>query len=80
MQPNLRLKTLDGLVQEAARRLKKLVEENRGLKSEVDELKAENERLARDLKRFQSLTTRHDRVKARIEKLIHKLEKAEGVA
>ena len=80
MQPNTRLKTLDGLVQEAARRLKKFAEENRGLKAEIDELRAENERLSRDLKRSQSLTTRHDRVKARIEKLIHKLEKAEGVA
>lgn len=80
MQPNPRLKTLDGLVQESARRLRKLSEDNRTLKAELDSLKSENERLTRDLKRFQALSTRHDRVKARIEKLIHRLEKAEGVA
>ena len=80
MPSSPRLKTLEGLVHEAARRLRKLNEEHRNLQAEIEQLRAENLRLSKDLKRFQGLTLRHDRVKARIEKLIHKIEKAERIA
>lgn len=80
MQLNPRLKRLEGLVQEAARRLKAAADESRNLKAELDGLQAENERLSRDLKRFQGLAARHEKVKGKIERLIHKIEKAEGVA
>ena len=80
MQSSPRLKTLEGLVHEAAKRLRKLGEEDRNLQAEIEQLRAENLRLSKDLKRFQGLTIRHDRVKTRIEKLIHKIERVEGLA
>lgn len=80
LQSSPRLKTLESLVGEATKRLKALADENRGLKAELDELRVENQRLAKEVKRHQGLSVRHDRVKQRIERLIHKIEKAEGVA
>ena len=73
-----RLKALEALVQEAVKRLRKLSEEDHKLRAEIDQLHSENVRLTRELRQFQGLAVRHDRVKARIEKLIHKIEKAES--
>lgn len=76
MQP--KLKTLEGLVQETASRLRKLQQENRRLRLDLEQRQEHNGRLEAQLKRMGALGAKHAKIRNRIERLVHKLDKVAG--
>lgn len=75
---NQKLKSLEGLIADALVRIKKLTEENRKLALQVGHLQNENGQLEMRFKRFQALGARHEKIKAKLVRLVSKIDKAVG--
>ena len=71
-----RLRDLETLVVEAAKRLKKLLEENVKLLSELRRLEEENGRQELELRCLKALGERTQRVRSKLDRLVQKLDKA----
>ena len=70
-----RIARLDSLVHEAVRRIQKLDAENSKLRATVGKLLEENGHLELQFRRFKSLSTRQERLRTRLERLIKKADK-----
>ena len=71
-----RLKTLETLVQEAAKHVKRLSTDNLKLRAEADALEKENQRLKQQVRSLAAVGVRQEKLKARVERLLQKLDKA----
>jgi hypothetical protein len=70
-----RLKKLEELVLGASQRLKRLGDENRKLRIE-SRLEQHSGEIEARLRRLSSVGTRQERLRSRLERLLHKLDKA----
>lgn len=75
-----KFKQLEGLVQEAVKRLSKLQDDNKRLAGEAKFLRSENARLQVQLRDYHALKDRHERIRQRLEKLYRLLDKLESQA
>ena len=70
-----RLRDLEVLVQEAAKALKTLGDENSRLAKLSAKLEEENKHLREDVRRYGAAAARQDKLRSRLEKLSQKLAK-----
>jgi regulator of replication initiation timing len=71
-----RLRRLKISVEDAAQRLRRFSEENARLRREVDRLTEENGKLHLEVRRSRAWAERRGRIRARIENLSRRLDKA----
>jgi chromosome segregation ATPase len=80
VKANEKFRQLEGLIHDAARRLRRLKDENEKLRSELAEAKEQTQALQLQAREQASLAARHEKAKARVAKLIESLEKIEAQA
>jgi multidrug resistance efflux pump len=71
-----RLQKLEALIQDAVRNLKKLREENEKLRRRALQCEEENGRLKMDFRRLEFLGLKHKRIRAKLQHVAHKLDRA----
>lgn len=69
------LKQLEGLVKQASEALRKSGTENRALKEKLARVEAEHKRAKDELREAKMTLARHDRLKARLARMLEKLER-----
>jgi predicted nuclease with TOPRIM domain len=69
------LKQLEGLVKQASEALQKATTENRSLKDRLHKLEVEHRRLKEELKAATLTLARHERLRARLQRLSDRLER-----
>lgn len=70
-----RIQRLEGLVQEAVRRIQKLDEENAKIQKKAGQLMEENGHLELQFRRFKALSQRQERLRVQLEKVLKKVDK-----
>lgn len=72
-----KIKTLEGLVADAVRKLRKLEDENKKLSSEAEELRERVELLQVKAREFDAIDARRKRAKSRVERILDMIEEME---